>query len=93
MVSKKQSLKERMSLQSHLLDLDFREGSDLDRILTPTSVFSSMLFRVINRSLWAARKLRKAGVGVINSLRRAKSSKCQHYPIKPVLGDQQKLKC
>ena len=32
MVSKKQSLKERMSLQSHLLDLDFREGSDLDRI-------------------------------------------------------------
>ena len=32
MVSKKQSLKERMSLQSHLLDLDFRESSDLDRI-------------------------------------------------------------
>ena len=32
MVSKKQSLKERMSLQSHLHDLDFREGSDLDRI-------------------------------------------------------------
>ena len=32
MVSKKQSLKERMSLQSHLLDLDFREGSDLVRI-------------------------------------------------------------
>jgi glucose-6-phosphate 1-dehydrogenase len=32
MVSKKQSLKQRMSLQSHLLDLDFREGSDLDRI-------------------------------------------------------------
>ena len=32
MVSKKQSLKERMSLQSHLLDLYFREGSDLDRI-------------------------------------------------------------
>ena len=32
MVSKKQSLKERMSLQSHLLDLDFREGSELDRI-------------------------------------------------------------
>ena len=32
MVSKKQSLKERMSLQSHLLDLDFRDGSDLDRI-------------------------------------------------------------
>jgi len=32
MVSKKQSLKERMSLQSHPLDLDFREGSDLDRI-------------------------------------------------------------
>jgi glucose-6-phosphate 1-dehydrogenase len=32
MVSKKQSLKQRMSMQSHLLDLDFREGSDLDRI-------------------------------------------------------------
>ncbi|MEC8633122.1 MAG: glucose-6-phosphate dehydrogenase [Pseudomonadota bacterium] len=32
MISKKQSLKERMSLQSHLLDLDFRESSDLDRI-------------------------------------------------------------
>lgn len=32
MVAKKQSLKERMSLQSHLLDLDFREGSDLERI-------------------------------------------------------------
>ena len=32
MVSKKQSLKERMSLQGYPLDLDFREGSDMDRI-------------------------------------------------------------
>jgi len=32
MVSKRQSLKERMALQAHPLDLDFREGSDMDRI-------------------------------------------------------------
>jgi glucose-6-phosphate 1-dehydrogenase len=32
MVSKKQSLKERMSLQGFPLDLDFRDGSDMDRI-------------------------------------------------------------
>ena len=86
MVSKKQSLKERMSL-NHLLDLDFREGSDLDRIPDAYERLSSMLFRVINRSLWVVRKSRKAGVGVINSLQRAKSSKCQHCPIKLVLGD------
>ena len=32
MVSKRQSLKERMALQAHPLDLDFREGSDMNRI-------------------------------------------------------------
>ena len=32
MVSKKQSLKEKLSLQTHTLNLDFRDGSDTDRI-------------------------------------------------------------
>ena len=32
MVSKKQSLKEKLSLQTHTLNLDFRDGSDSDRI-------------------------------------------------------------
>jgi glucose-6-phosphate 1-dehydrogenase len=32
MVSKKQSLKEKLSLQTHTLNLDFRDGSDNDRI-------------------------------------------------------------
>ena len=86
MVSKKQSLKERMSLNHTCWIWISVKEAILIVFRTPTSVFSSMLFRVINRSLWVVRKSRKAGVGVINSLRRAKSGKCQHCPIKPVLG-------
>ena len=32
MISKRQSLKEKLSLQTHTLNLDFREGADSDRI-------------------------------------------------------------
>ena len=67
MVSKRQSLKDKLSLQTHTLNFDFREDGDIDRI--PDAYERLFLDAINGDPLFSSvvRKLRRAGDGAIKS--------------------------